>query len=256
MWCVSKLFCLGLLALGSCGAGAAGTDSNVLRVFGAASLREVLDGPVPGFESGMSARRVSTGGSNLVAEQLLSGANADVFVSAGLLEMQRLVDAGLVEEQFVRAVLGNRLVVIGAVGQSEQMGPFGGLGDAERISLAHPEAVPAGRFAKAWLTSIGLWADLKGRTVDAVDVRAALGAVASGAVELGVVYRSDALQSGAVQVVHEVVDGPSISYWAAPLVGAADPERAARFVSSLANGDPDWVRFLEARGFDVLGEGQ
>jgi molybdate transport system substrate-binding protein len=61
--------------------------------------------------------------------------------------------------------------------------------------------VPAGKYAKASLTSLGVWASIEARIVSADNVRAALNFVVKGEAPLGVVYRSDAVSEPAVRVV-------------------------------------------------------
>ena len=73
---------------------------------------------------------------------------------------------------------------------------------------------PAGRYAKAWLEAAVVWAAVQGRVVPVLDVRAALGAVETGAAELAVVYRTDARISTRIRVLYLVPEaqGPPISY--------------------------------------------
>ena len=108
--------------------------------------------------------------------------------------------------------------------------------DVRWISLANPEAVPAGRYAKAWLEKAGIWDNLKDRVLPGLDVRAALAAVESGGAEAGVVYRTDAALSKKVRVVYEVPegDGPRISYPVAALRDRPRLDMARRVVAWLS----------------------
>ena len=235
--------------LAGCGGAAEG-----LTVFGAASLRDVLAAEVAA-EPGRAVR-VSTGGSNLLVEQLLAGAEADVVVAASAAELERLVAAGLVAPGDVRRLFTNRLVVIAPRGSAAELVDFF---DAEggRVALAHPTAVPAGRYARAWLEQRGAWDALAPRVLQALDVRAALAAVESGGAAFGVVYATDARTSDRVRVVHFVEDGPRPEYVGGVLASGGDLEAARAFLASLdalgadRAAPPATAARLEAAGFGV-----
>jgi molybdate transport system substrate-binding protein len=120
-----------------------------------------------------------------------------------------------------------------------------------RLALANPEAVPAGRYAKAWLESQGQWTAVAGRIVPALDVRAALAAVESGAVDAGVVYRTDAAASRRVRVAYLVPEGegPRIVYALAALRSRPNLETARAAAAWLCG--PEASAVFERFGFVV-----
>ena len=109
--------------------------------------------------------------------------------------------------------------------------------DVKQIALADPKAVPAGVYAKAWLTKLQLWPAIEPKVVPAENVRAALAAVASGTADAGVVYKTDAAISKKVKVVYEVpaADGPAISYPMALLKDSSQPDAAKKFLAYLSS---------------------
>jgi molybdate transport system substrate-binding protein len=68
-----------------------------------------------------------------------------------------------------------------------------------RLAMADPDAVPAGRYGKAALTALGVWAQVEPRVARAESVRGAL-ALARGAAPLGIVYATDARADPAVRI--------------------------------------------------------
>src|SRR3546814_4505097 len=58
-----------------------------------------------------------------------------------------------------------------------------------------PDAVPAGKYAKAALTALGVWSSVADRLAPAENVRAAMALVERGAAPLGIVYATDARAS-------------------------------------------------------------
>ena len=58
--------------------------------------------------------------------------------------------------------------------------------------MADVEAVPAGKYGKAALEKLGVWASVEGKVAQAENVRAALELVSTGEAPLGIVYQTDA----------------------------------------------------------------
>ncbi|WP_252406267.1 molybdate ABC transporter substrate-binding protein, partial [Escherichia coli] len=69
------------------------------------------------------------------------------------------------------------------------------------LALADPDAVPAGRYARASLEALGAWDAVNARVVRSESVRAALAFVERGAAPFGIVYATDARASARVEVV-------------------------------------------------------
>ena len=225
-----------------------------INFYAAASLRDVLQELAPACEEAVGAHLVfNFGASNDLARQIEAGNKADLFFSADEAWMDHVSKAGLVDAGSRRSLLSNRLVVVGlkdtplkVQSARDLVGP-----DVRRISLANPEAVPAGRYAKAWLEKAGIWDSLKDRVLPGLDVRAALSAVESGGAEAGVVYRTDAALSKKVRVVYEVPegDGPRISYPVAALRDRPRLDMARRVVAWLSGSTA--AATFEQNGFIV-----
>jgi molybdate transport system substrate-binding protein len=70
-----------------------------------------------------------------------------------------------------------------------------------RLATGDPDSVPAGKYARAALTSLGVWDDVADRLIRAENVRSALSFIARGEAPLGIVYETDALVDKKVRVV-------------------------------------------------------
>ncbi len=241
------------------GCGAQTQPHGALRIYAAASLRDVIEECGRRFTDEQGVELVVvTGGSNLLAEQLKAGAPADVLISAGMREVEALVAGEVLHASSRRALFNNQLVIVVAEGNPEASSlwrdPMQGLLAAGRISLAHTEAVPAGRYACSWLEREGLWEGLRSRVVCSLDVRAALAAVASGGVEVGIVYKTDAMQSDQVDVVYHVPVSRShpIAYVGAVTQSSPQAELASRFLDFICTDARD---VLVAHGFMMNEQG-
>jgi molybdate transport system substrate-binding protein len=117
------------------------------------------------------------------------------------------------------------------------------------------KAVPAGKYGKAALENLGVWATVEGQVAQAENVRAALKLVSTGEAALGIVYQTDAKAEPGVKVIGTFPEDthPPIAYPAAQLVGSA-AKNAPAFLECLRS---DTAKALfEAQGFTYLASGK
>ena len=202
---ITALFAV-VLALLPCAR--AGEGSAPLTVFAAASLKESLDAATLAYTARTGTRvRVAYGASSALARQIVQGAPADVFLSADRDWVDHVAGRGLLRAGTRRDLLGNTLVLVAPrdarlppVSLARPASVVDALGDG-RMALAFTASVPAGKYARAALESLGLWTRLRPRVVESENVRAALLLVARGEARMGVVYASDARAERRVRVV-------------------------------------------------------
>ncbi len=232
--------------LAACGiaTGSLPASAAEVTVFAAASLKESLDAQVRAFGTGHKVV-VSYGASNALARQIESGAPADVFISADLDWMDYLEQRRLLAPATRRELLRNSLVLIAPVSSTSalKIGPNFALASAlgdDKLAMANPDSVPAGKYAKSALETLGVWRDIERRVARAENVRAALALVSRGEAPFGIVYRSDALADKGVRIVDHFPpeSHPPIVYPVASLAGST---------SSAAKALLDYLRTTSAR---------
>jgi molybdate transport system substrate-binding protein len=235
------------LLLGACGGSPAVERGPV--VLAASSLQEAMTDAAEAWEAqGHPQPALSFAASSALARQVEQGAPADIFVSADEAWMDDLESKGLLRAGSRGDLLGNRLVMIAPKGAAPVA--LADLGDG-RLALADPEAVPAGRYAKAALETLGLWDRLADNVVPAENVRAALALVERGEAALGIVYATDALASDKVEVVEGLPadSHPPIRYPVAILAASTNPDAQA-LRAFLASGEARAI--FERRGFEPV----
>ena len=208
-----------------------------LSVFAAASLTDALKEVAAAYEPHSGDKLVfNFAGSNALARQIKEGAPADIFFSADEIQMNDLAEARLIDPSTRVELLSNSLVIVVPNDGPAELTPAA-LGDRaiKRVALADPRSVPAGVYARAYLTKQGLWQAVEPKVVPTENVRAALAAVESGNVDAGIVYKTDAAISKAVKIACEVSasDGPRISYPVAVLRETRNAEPSKRFLTYL-----------------------
>jgi molybdate transport system substrate-binding protein len=226
-------------------------------VFAAASLKNALDDAVTAFDKSTGDTvRVSYGASSALAKQIESAAPADIFISADLGWMDYVDKKNLVKPGTHVNMLGNVLVLIAPSAHATPVDIAPGfplaklLGDG-RLAMADPSAVPAGKYGKAALEKLGVWASVEAKVAPAEDVRSALRFVSRGETPLGIVYKTDAAADQGVTVVgtFPADSYPAIIYPIAQLASSKSPE-AAKFIAFLRS---DAARpMFEKQGFSVL----
>lgn len=181
--------------------------SETLTVFAAASLREAMDEQAKRFESAAGNKViVAYGGSNALARQIEAGAPAEVFISADEDWMDYLDQRRLLVPGTRSNLLRNQLVLIAPSSSNAalRIAPGFSLGTAlgnEKLAMANPDSVPAGKYGKNALESLGVWKNVEKQVVRTDNVRAALALVARGEAAFGIVYKTDALVEKGVCIV-------------------------------------------------------
>lgn len=245
---VAAVLCLGL---------ALPAAADEVVVFAAASMKTALDEVAAAWmaETGHTVT-VSYAGSNQLAQQIIEGAPADIFVSAAVNWMDEVEKAGLVVDGTRADLLGNTLVLVahGKDAAPVEIGPgfdLAGLLGEDKLAMALVDAVPAGQYGKAALETLGVWDAVSPSVAQADNVRAALALVSTGEAPYGIVYATDAAADENVTIVgtFPADSYPPIVYPGALLTGAADDADRA-FFDALSSDAADAA--FTGQGFAVL----
>ena len=232
-------------------------QDKAVTVFAAASLKNAIDDANKAFTKATGVKVVvSYAATSALVRQIEAGAPADVFLSADLRWMDYLAQKKLIKAETRVNLLGNRLVLIAprdskldtvAIGKGFDIARLAGDG---RIAVADVKAVPAGRYAKAALQTLGAWPAAEKKLAQAENVRAALAYVSRGEAPIGIVYATDARIDKGVKVVGIFPEGshPPITYPVAATINAK-PE-AARYLDFLRTSGAKSI--FEAFGFSFL----
>ena len=213
-------------------------DTQSITVFAAASLQEPL-ADIAGEYSALNSVEVhlNLGGSMSLANQIVRGAPADVFISAGLTPTARLRTEDIVDPSNVSVWLTNELLMVTS---SPNRFVYAGIEVAlgNTVAIADPDLAPAGNYAKECLDNFGLWNQMEYTVVRSPNVRAALASVETGAADLAFVYRTDLLLSDTVEEVFQCPQGShsAIEYLVSRIAKGQKATHAEGF-----------IRFLESQ---------
>ncbi len=235
----------------------AASETKPIVVFAAASLKNALETIGKAWTAaGHTKVTLSFAASSAIAKQIDAGAPADLFISADLKWMDWLAERKLIDVGSRKNLLANTLVLI-APKDSEQAIKIekgfplaAALGDS-RLAMGDPQSVPAGSYAKAALTHLGVWDEVAPKVAGAENVRVALTYVSRGEAPLGIVYRTDANSDPNVKVLDTFPadSHPPIVYPIALTATATHPQARA-FLAYLSS--PEATATFEDEGFSSV----
>ena len=216
----------------------------MVDVFAAASLTDAFTELAEEFEASNTGVevRLNFAGTSTLREQLLDGAEADVFASANMAIMDRLVADGVVGG--APQVAARNVLTLAVPGDNPA--GVGGLDDLSRSDLlvgVCARGVPCGDLAHELSISTGL--RIEADTAEA-DVRSLARRLADRELDVALVYASDVVADAErLRAIAVDVDLPGTVYPIAA-IDAADGDAAA-FVGFVLG--PDGRQVLERWGF-------
>lgn len=179
------------------------------------------------------------GSSGKLAQQIIQGAPADLFLSASPADMDKLQEKQLIASDSLTTIALNELVL---VTKKDSTLPFHSFEELKQAPLTHlaigeTKSVPAGRYAKQLLTQLGIWDQLQSKLVFGSDVRQVLTFVESGNADAGIVYATDAKSSDKVKVLATSLPKwhDPISYPGAVITNSAHQQEAQDFLHLLTS---------------------
>jgi molybdate transport system substrate-binding protein len=256
----------------ACGAGsddttAPGTTTSApltgkITVSAASSLTDVFKAAGAAFTKANPGVTVQFNfqASSALAAQVEQGAPVDVFASADAPNMQRVVDKSLIADAPVNFVRNLPVIAI-PVGNKAGIATPKDLSKAGvKLVLAGPE-VPIGNYARQVIDKLAADpaygaafkdATLKNLVSNEANVRAILTKVELGEADAGIVYKTDALVSGAKVKTVAIPDSANViaTYPIAVVKSSQNAKVAAAFIAFLRSAEGE--KLLTDAGFDAI----
>jgi molybdate transport system substrate-binding protein len=177
-------------------------------IFAAASTTNVVKALLETYQQESSPDAeflTSFASSSTLARQIEAGADADLYISANVKWFNWLEERGMVEPDSGSIMAANSLVLIAPAGSDAVLSDPAKLpqllGDSY-LAMGDVSHVPAGMYGKEVLDYYGLWEQIGKQVAQYATVRVALNAVEKQQTDLGIVYKTDALQAKNVDVVY------------------------------------------------------
>ncbi|MBC7490031.1 MAG: molybdate ABC transporter substrate-binding protein [Glaciimonas sp.] len=186
--------------------------------------------------------------SDVLLQQIVKGASADVFASADYDAMNKAETEKAVQASSRKNFARNQIVLIVPTDSKLAIQHLKDLLQplVKRITYGNPASVPVGRYTKAALKHENLWDAIAAKGIPAQNVRQSLDYVARGEVDAGFVFSTDAaIMPGKVKVVLRMPSTIPITYPIAMTTDTKQPAAAAEFVNYVtsAKGQATMARY-------------
>jgi molybdate transport system substrate-binding protein len=204
-----------------------------LNISAAASLKEAMADIQTEYKKAKPnvTLTVNFGASGSLQQQIEQGAPCDVFISAGQSQMKALDDKSLLLENTKKDLVKNDLVLVGPKDTTITSISDLTSDKVKKIGVGEPQSVPAGKYADEVFTNLGIKDSISSKLVFAKDVKEVLAWSTSGNVEVGFVYKSDALSSNDVKIIETVPEDKHspITYPIGVIKASKNPDDAKAF---------------------------
>ncbi|MFY3310415.1 molybdate ABC transporter substrate-binding protein [Achromobacter ruhlandii] len=223
-----------------------------LVVSAAASLTNAFKDVAQAYEKEHAGTKVilNFGASDVLLQQIVKGAPADVFASADQKAMDKAVEEKAVKPESRVDFAANQVVLIVPTDSKANITALKDLtrDDIKRIAYGNPASVPVGRYTQGALQAAGLWDAVQAKSVLAQNVRQSLDYVSRGEVDAGFVFATDAaIMPDKVKVAVRVPSQTPVTYPIAVTVRDAAAQEAKRFVAYVMS--PAGQEILSRYGF-------
>lgn len=246
----------GVLAVSGCGSRSdapAGVDPServTITVSAASTLKGAFEEIARAYmDSTGESVDLNFGASGELQRQIEAGAPVDVFASASHVQVDALIEGGIVSSEATAALADNELVVAVPRGSVAKIGGAADLQRFSRIAIGNPKTAPVGMFAREWLERAGVWGGLQNALVYAENAGQAYQFVANGEVDAGLLFASDAMREGDVTVAYKVPEQEvgSMMLVIAPIADGPYLSQAERFIEFALSSEGQSI--LAAHGF-------
>jgi molybdate transport system substrate-binding protein len=203
--------------------------SGTIDVFAAASLTAAFKSEGTAFQAKhpKATVQLNFNGSATLVTQINQGAPADVFASADLANMQKVVAAGNTISQPASFATNKLQIVVGA-GNPKGINGLSDLAPSGTVVVLCAPAVPCGNYAGQALAKAGVKVTPKSQEQD---VNAVVSKVSLGEADAGIVYATDVKAAGAKVQGVDIPDGQNViaSYPIATVKGGSNPSGGRAF---------------------------
>jgi molybdate transport system substrate-binding protein len=174
-------------------------EPQALTVSAASSLKAAFTDIGAAFDAEYNAMTTfNFDASGTLQEQIEAGAPVDVFASAAMKQITALVDKSLVDEATVSVFASNEIVLAVPADSTLGITSIADLAKPEvtKVAYGDPADAPHGKYAEEVLTTLGVFDQVKPKVIYSKNATQTLEYVASGEVDAGMMFSTDAIAGG------------------------------------------------------------
>jgi molybdenum ABC transporter molybdate-binding protein len=214
-------------------------DRPVIHLFAAISLQEVVAQLLAEYAlvAPIVSIRSVFGASNELADQILSGNAADLFLSANREQIDRLAEVGAIRSQSRRILAKNDLAVVASKRFAGKVRTIADLCRAAdgRIVVADA-ACPLGKCTADYLDATGIYDRLQSHLTEVDNSRAVVSALRGGRADVGLIFSSDLTNAPDLKTLIQVpVTQANVTYEGAVLSSSPSQKEAGGLLDFLSS---------------------
>lgn len=222
------------------------SENKKLMVFAAASMTETLNQIKKLYEQDHKGIEIvyTFDSSGTLKKQIEQGADADIFISAALKQMNALDKAknkdakDLIDDSSRFNLLENKVVLVVPEDNKANVQKFEDLKDekVQKIALGNSD-VPVGQYSEELLKNLNIWDKIQPRVTLGSNVKEVTTWVKEKVADCGIVYATDAYSAG-LKVVDTAKEGmikTPVIYPAAVLKNSKNAKESKEFLEFLKN---------------------
>lgn len=222
------------------------SENKKLMVFAAASMTETLNQIKKLYEQEHKGIEIvyTFDSSGTLKKQIEQGADADIFISAALKQMNALDKAknkdakDLIDDSSRFNLLENKVVLVVPKDNKANVQKFEDLANekVQKIALGNSD-VPVGQYSEELLKNLNIWDKIQPRVTLGSNVKEVTTWVKEAVADCGIVYATDAYSAG-LKVVDTAKDGmikTPVIYPAAVLKNSKNAKESKEFLEFLKN---------------------
>ncbi len=179
--------------------------ADTLTISAAASLKEVMTDIKSEYEKTYPSDKIifNFGGSGALQKQIENGAPVDIFISAATKQMNELVNKNLILPNSNFILLENSIVLIKPKNSKLKVSSFNDLikPEVKKIAIGEISSVPVGQYSMEIFNNLKINEKISNKLIYGKDVLSVLSWVESDNVDLGIVYKTDAISSTKVIII-------------------------------------------------------
>ena len=175
----------------------------------------------------------------VLASQIDNGAPCDIFLSAAIKQVNDLKNKNLLQENTIRDIVGNRLVLVVPVGNPLQIKDFKDLTkeNVHYIGFGDVKTMPAGQYGQECLENLGIWQQVESKFVVGKTVREIVAYVESGNADAAIAFETVVINNTKVEIAAFAPEGThqTVIFPGAVLKNAKNPAVAQSFFDYLTS---------------------
>ena len=230
-------------------------DNNDLVVLSASSTAGLIHDLSNEFNDRFETKiKVSVSSSGILAKQVKLGIPANLIISASIDWIKDLEENNRIDPSYIKPIFKNSLILVRNINQKIETkvditNPYSlikALGKGKLV-IGDPRHVPLGKYTVKFFEDIGIWNEIKPKTIRQINSRSVVNLIDRNEVRMGVIYQSDLNLSNNIISIRKIPSSNDKIVYYVAIITAYKNSLAVKFYNFLSKPIPK--KIYEKFGF-------